>query len=296
MKVAITGATGFVGQCLVKRFADAGHEVVALGRREPRADSASGQGVRFVQADVVNRSSLSAAFDGCDLVVHLVGIIREGRGATFDLVHVQGTANVLDEAAAAGAGRLIHMSACGTHPQAASRYHQSKWAAEEAVRSSRLSWTVFRPSLIFGRGDGFTTMLIDLVRRAPVIPIIGPGTNLFQPIAVEDVAEAFLAAAEDPSHAGKTLELGGPDRLSFETIIRLIASEMGSTKPMAHLPVWLMAAAAGVLSKIVPGFPLTPDQLTMLREDNIAEPNHAREVFGLSLTSFEDGLKGILAR
>ncbi len=228
-------------------------------------------------------------------LIHLVGIIRERSGASFEAVHVRGTNNVIEAAAASGVRRIVHMSAAGTRPGAASRYHQSKWRAEESVRASGLEWTILRPSLIFGKGDGFTTMLIDLVRKAPVVPVIGSGRNLFQPIAVEDVSAAFAACVEDAAMAGNTFELGGPERLSFETILRVIAGRMKSRKPFVHVPAALMRLLSGTMSRVTSRFPLTPDQLIMLGEDNIAEPNHAVEALHLPLTPFAEGLDRILA-
>lgn len=296
MRIALTGATGFVGRAMARELAGRGHHLTCLVRSDPRPGQLPAEGVTVARGDILSPDSLARAFEDCDAVVHLVGIIRESSRASFEAVHVLGTDNVLEAAAACGVRRIVHMSAAGTRPGAASRYHQSKWRAEEAARASGLEWTILRPSLIFGKGDGFTTMLIDLVRKAPVVPVIGSGRNLFQPIAVEDVCNAFAACLEDAAAmAGNTFELGGPERLSFETILRVIAGRMKSRKPFVHVPAALMRLLSGTMSSVTSRFPLTPDQLIMLGEDNIAEPNHAVEALHLPLTPFAEGLDRILA-
>jgi len=295
VRIALTGATGFVGRAMARELAGRGHHLTCLVRSDPRPGQLPAEGVTVARGDILSPDSLARAFAGCDALIHLVGIIRERSGASFEAVHVRGTNNVIEAAAASGVRRIVHMSAAGTRPGAASRYHQSKWRAEESVRASGLEWTILRPSLIFGKGDGFTTMLIDLVRKAPVVPVIGSGRNLFQPIAVEDVSAAFAACVEDAAMAGNTFELGGPERLSFETILRVIAGRMKSRKPFVHVPAALMRLLSGTMSRVTSRFPLTPDQLIMLGEDNIAEPNHAVEALHLPLTPFAEGLDRILA-
>ncbi len=295
MRIAVTGATGFVGSHLCRELAARGHAVTALVREGSSAERLAGENISFARGDITRPESLPPAFQGCDAVVHLVGIIRERPGQTFEGIHAEGTASVVRAARQAGVRRLVHMSAAGTRPDAASSYHRTKWLGEEAVRASGLEWVVLRPSLIFGRGDGFTTTMMDLVRRAPVVPVIGSGKNLMQPVAVGDVCAAFAASVEEERHTGQTYELGGPDRLTYEEIVRMVVRAMGLRRRFVHIPAGLMMPVAAVLSRLSPRFPLTPDQIRMLQEDNIAEGDHAREVFGLRLTSYEEGLKDIVA-
>jgi len=280
---------------MCRAFLDAGLEVRALVRAGSDRSRLPVARLSFAEGDIVRPETLRPAFEGCDVVVNLVGIIREKGLATFQRVHAEGTANVVREAASAGVKRIVQMSAVGARPDAPSAYHRTKSAGEESVRASGVEWVILRPSLIFGPGDGFTTTMIDLVRRAPVIPIIGSGDSRMQPIAVQDVCAAFVASARSDGHAGKTYELGGPEVLTYRAIVRQVADEMGVRKAMVHLPVALIGAVAQVMSRVTSAFPLTPDQLLMLQEDNIAQPNHAAEVFGLHLTAFEAALGAIIA-
>ena len=294
MKIGFTGGTGFVGSYMLRRFVNAGHTVTALVRGGESTDKLPESAISFVHGDITDPETLLGAFDGCDIVVNLVGIIREAGGATFDHVHVQGSANVVAAAKASGVRKFVQMSSCGTRPGAKSRYHITKWQAEEVVRGSGMEWVILRPSLIFGKGDGFTSLLIDLVKKAPIIPIIGAGSNLMQPIAIEDVTSTFLAAVEDDAHNGHTYELGGPERLRFKDIVRMVARQMGSHKLRIHVPLLIVSPVTYLMSRITSRFPLTPDQMILLQEDNIAEPNDVEDVFNLTLVPFSEGLKKIM--
>lgn len=280
---------------MCRRFVNGGHQVVTLVRPGADRSGLPESAITFAEGDITRPDTLPAAFEGCDCVVHLVGIIRESGEATFEKIHDTGTRNVVEAAEQAGVAQIVHMSAAGTRSDGESDYHRTKWAAEQTVKGSSMRWTIMRPSLIFGKGDGFTNTLIDLIRKSPVIPIVGRGENLMQPVAVEDVVTCFQRVVENEGHHGQCYLLGGPDRIPFKRIVSLVARQMGTRKPTVHIPVPIVRPVAGAMSNLLAGFPLTPDQLRMLLEDNIAQPNDAEEVFDLKLTSFQDGLKKILA-
>jgi len=279
--IAITGGTGFVGRRLAARLLQAGDQVRALARHPAHLPE-----VTVAQADVTGSpDSLADLLAGCQAVIHLVGIIRERGGETFHRVHVRGTENVIRACEEAGVPRLLHMSALGARSDARSRYHRSKWKAEELVRASGLAATIFRPSVIFGPGSAFLSQMRALVTGPPVIPIVGNGMSLLQPIWIEDVATCFLAALGNDQTIGHSYELGGPETYGFEQLLDLIAESAGIEKPKLHLPVWLVRLAATALSPLSARFPLTPDQLTLLVEDNVCEITEMRETFGLAPAS-----------
>jgi NADH dehydrogenase len=279
--IAITGGTGFVGRRLAARLVQAGEQVRALARLPAHLPE-----VTVVQADVTGSpDSLANLLAGCQAVIHLVGIIRERGRETFHRVHVRGTHNVLRACKQAGVPRLLHMSALGARPNARSRYHRSKWKAEEMVRASGLAATIFRPSVIFGPGSAFLSQMRALVTGPPVIPIVGNGMSLLQPIWIEDVATCFLAALGNDQTIGHSYELGGPETYGFEQLLDLIAESAGIEKPKPHLPVWLVRLAATALSPLTPRFPLTADQLALLLEDNACDITEMRETFGLAPAS-----------
>src|SRR6266849_1561213 len=215
--VFVTGATGFVGHAVLQRLGAAGHVVRCLVRHGSAGRLRGLGAIARIEGDVLTRRGLEEGMVGCDAVIHLVGIIREHRATntSFESVHVEGTRNVLEAVKAAGVQRYLHMSALGTRRGAASRYHRTKWAAEEAVRASGLGWTIFRPSIIYGRGDGFVTMLASMVRRLPAVPVIGSGRQRLQPIPVDQIAAGFAGALELATTITQTYEVGGPEPVTL---------------------------------------------------------------------------------
>ena len=295
--VFVTGATGFVGHALLQRLCGAGHIVRCLVRRSSERDLRGLGAITRIEGDVLARGGLEEGMAGCDAVIHLVGIIREQRGAgvTFERVHLDGTRNVLEAAKTAGVRRYLHMSALGTRPGAAARYHRTKWAAEEAVRASGLAWTIFRPSIIYGRGDGFVTMLASMVRRLPVVPVIGSGRQRLQPVPVEQVAAGFEGALELPRTIERTYEVGGPEAVTMLELLDLIGHALGHrTVRKAHVPLAVMRPLARVLHPL-PGFPVTPDQLLMLGEDSVCDQRPFLEAFQLEPVPLAEGLEHMLS-
>jgi uncharacterized protein YbjT (DUF2867 family) len=295
--VFVTGATGFVGHALLQRLCAAGHIVRCLVRRGSEADLRGQGAIARIEGDILTRRGLEEGMAGCDAVIHLVGIIREHRATnvTFERVHTEGTRNVLGAAKAAGIRRYVHMSALGTRQGAASRYHRTKWAAEEAVRASELDWTIFRPSIIYGKGDGFVTMLASMVRRSPVVPVIGSGRQRLQPVPVEHVAAGFASALELPATVKQMYEVGGPQAVTMEELLDLIGRALGRRRVRkAHVPLGVMAPLARVLHPL-PGFPVTPDQLLMLGEDSVCDARPFYETFKLQPMPLAVGLERMLA-
>jgi NADH dehydrogenase len=228
---------------------------------------------------------------GCDAVINLVGIIREfpSKGATFERLHVQATANLLAAARKSGVRRYLQMSALGTRPEALSDYHKTKWLAEELVRASGLEWTIFRPSLIFGPKDTFVNMLVTQLRLAPVLPVIGSGRYRLQPVHADDVARCFAEALDMPETIGNTYELCGSDRMSYEELLDAVAAAIGKTPPLKpHLPLVLMKLVIPILQNI-PQFPITIDQLQMLLEENICD-GAWKKTFGFEPRGFREGI------
>jgi NADH dehydrogenase len=236
------------------------------------------------------------ALTGCEAVIHLVGIISEVGRSTFEKVHTWGTGNMVRAAQLAGVKRFIHMSALGTRPNAASRYHQTKWAAEEAVRQSGLDHTIFRPSLIYGPRDQFVNVFSKIIRLSPIVPVFGSPTAKFQPVSVAAVATAFVRALIAPKAIGQTYDLCGPETFTLPQIIDQIMQVIGRRRLKLHIPGTLARCQAALLEFIFPRLPhpkappLNRDQLTMLHEDNVGEARPANDLFGLQHPQFRDGI------
>lgn len=292
--ILVTGATGFVGGHLVRRLRTEGLAVRALVRTPAKAQALRDLGVEAVPGDINDLPSLGSASTGCETVIHLVGIIQEGRGFTFRSVHVEGTRNVLDAAKKAGVNHFIHQSALGTRDGAKSEYHRTKYEAEKLVRASGIPFTILRPSLIYGPGDQFTLRLADAIRLSPVLPVIGSGRSKVQPIFIEDVASCIVKIVAGNEHRNKTYEIAGPEQLTYEEVTKAIAAALGISRPNVHLPMFFMRTMAKVAETVLPRPPVTTDQLLMLQEDNITAHNDFSDIAGGVPVRFKDGLARFL--
>lgn len=295
MKVFLTGATGFVGRHLLRRLISDGHTVRALVREGGNKLSPL-PGVEAVTGDVVENAGLDEGMKGCDAVIHLVGIIVETRGVTFDRVHHLGTRNVTEAAKRNGIGRFIQMSALGARADGVSEYQISKWKGEEAVRQSGIPFCILRPSLIFGPGDGFVTQMLDVMRKAVLVrPVPGNGLPKFRPIFIDDVTFCFSKALTTSEATGGTIDLGGSEELTLNEVLAEIAAWAGIRKPALHVPMPVMMMAAAAAQSILPRPPVTIGQLKMLREGSTCDPRNMMRIFSINPKGFREGLKGYAA-
>ncbi|MGA2221983.1 MAG: complex I NDUFA9 subunit family protein [Verrucomicrobiia bacterium] len=295
--IAITGATGFVGQEVVRQARAGGHAARAIVRDPKRAQwLADKYGVELFHGNVLFAPSLDGAMQGVKCVIHLLGIINEWRENTFQRVHAEATMNVADEAKKGGVKRFLHMSALGTRPDARSRYHQTKWAAEECVRKSGLAWTVFRPSVIYGPQDKSINVLAKVIRLLPFVPVLGDGNSKIQPISVQNVAKCFVAAIKSDETIGKTYDLCGPEAFTWNELYDKLMKLYCIRKLKVHLPLPIARLQAAVFEKLLANPPFTRDQLIMTEEDNVGDPKPAERDFLLEQESFEAGIARYLQR
>lgn len=293
--ILLAGGTGFVGGNL--RRALAGHQIRLLVRDRAKSQALASDTIELVEGDITDAASIRGAVDGCSTVINLVAIIEESGKRTFDLVIRQGTENLVNEAKrVGGVDHVIQMSALGADNNPRYGYMIAKWQAEQAVKESGIPWTIFRPSIIFGPGDGFINVLAGLVRSFPIIPVVGSGQSKFQPVAVEEVAEAFARAVSDPSMINHTYELGGGKIYTYEELLDAISAKLGKRKRKAHVPVGLMMPAV-VLSKSLPKAlrpPVTQEQLKMLALDNCTDNSATADLIGRPPLRLEDAMDYIL--
>lgn len=287
MKVFVTGGSGFVGREIIRQLIAANHSVRALTRQADAFNDLSG--VEIVVGDTTLPETLLNQLSGCDAVINLVGIIREfpAKGITFKKLHVESTDHVMQASVAQGINRFLQMSANGSRKAAITSYHQTKWQAEELLRQSKLEWTVFRPSLIFGTEDKFVTMLAQLIKTLPIIPVMGDGQYQLQPVCVIDIAKGFVAALDNQKTIGRTYHCCGAQAFSYNQMLDLIAQALGQVAGTRkiHLPLWLMRPLVAVLQTI-PAFPITSEQLLMLLEGNICNDGSWQKDLGLELHNF----------
>jgi uncharacterized protein YbjT (DUF2867 family) len=298
MQVLLTGATGFVGSHMLARLVADSHEIRAVVRNPKKLKPPHGPGhVEAIAGDVITGAGLSQAAQGCEAVIHLVGIIMEADDATFEKVHHRGTINVANAAREAGVRRFVQMSAVGARPDGVSGYQITKWAAEEAVHSSGMEWVILRPSIIFGPRDGFVTQMVEVMRSAPLVrPVPGHGRYPFRPVYVTDVIECFAQSLTNREAISHTIALVGGEELTLNDLLTAIAECIGVTKPPFHVPFPLMYMNAAILGAILPRPPVTTDQLRMLREGSTADPEPMKRIFHLNPIGFREGLKKYLCQ
>jgi len=266
--VTIFGGGGFVGTQLVQELARRGHRIRVAVRRpnlaiHTRMFGSVGQ-IQPIQANIRNAESVRHAVRGAHIVINLVGVAADRGPQSFAAVHVEGAETVAREARAAGAASLVHMSALGVDAAAdVSRYARSKLDGEARVREAFPEAVIVRPSIIFGQDDGFFNMMAGFARILPMMPVIGPDTR-FQPVYVGDVAQAMALAAEGSVRSGRIYELGGPEVVSHRDLLALILKESDRDRPLVGIPQGL----ARLLS-MVPGAPITTDQVRLLHVDNV---------------------------
>ena len=297
--ILVTGASGFVGRHVVPSLLAGGHQVVAMVRTPTAGEmvrgglpSAQRKDVEIRIGDVTRPDTLAPAMAGVDGVVHLVAIPRDfNHGADLRLVNTEGTRAVVAAMREAGVRRLVHMSAMGVADDPTLHYASSKAKAEALVRDSGLGWTILKPSLQFGEGDGFFNIIAGLVRLSPgIVPVPGDGSSRFQPIHVSDVAAVVVRSIADPTAIGGTFELGGPRYWTYREITREVLSALGKRRAILPMPVPLISLVAGTAERLHIPFPVATDQLRQLKLDNIGPLDVIPSRFGFQPRSMEGAL------
>lgn len=283
--ITLFGGGGFIGRYAAQQLLSGGARVRVAQRRPKLAEFLKPLGnlgqTQFVAVDVRDAASVARAVAGSDAVVNLVGAF-----ADMDAVQHGGAANIANAAREAGVTRLVHVSAIGADMDSPAVYGRSKGLGEAAVRAAVPTATILRPSTVFGREDQFINRFAGMIRMAPVVPLVS-GATKFQPVYVGDVASAVSAALIDPSAAGRTFELGGPQILSMEELFRWIAKAIGRDPLFAPVPDFIAAGMARATGWL-PGAPITWDQWLMLRKDTVVAPGAAAlGDLGVSATALE---------
>ena len=281
--VAVVGATGFVGSHVVPRLAGAGMRVIAISREGTRRRGWT-DAVDARAADVSTGRGLAAALEGANAVVHLVAIARETGGRTFEQVNVRGTERVVEAAIAADIRRFVHLSALGVIGDRKLAYLSSKWRGEELVRGSGLDWVVLRPSLLFGPGDGFFSLVRTTLRwwSPGIVAIPGRGDARFQPLAVTDLAIAVERSTVDDERAGAIYELGGPQHVTYREIVEEVMRVTGMRRLKLPMPIPLISALTVATDRLLPIFPVSHDQISSLQRPNWTDLDAFERDFGLA--------------
>jgi len=282
--VTVFGGSGFLGRNVVRALCKRDYRIRVAVRRPELAGHLQPLGkvgqIHAVQANLRYPASVKAAMRDSHVAINLVGILTEGGAQTFNAVQAAGADTVAAAAAAAGL-RMVHVSAIGADENSASRYGRSKAAGEKAVLAAVPSAVILRPSVVFGPEDDFTNRFAALARVSPMLPLIGGGVTRLQPVYVGDVATAVADAVDGKARAGATYELGGPEVLTLREIMEIILATIDRRRMLLSLPFGL-AKLQSQLLRFAPGaLKLTPDQVALLRSDNVV--SEAAKAAGLTL-------------
>ena len=294
--VAVAGGSGFIGRAIVRRLAGIPATRVRLLTRDAeraRHKFEAPANVEFVSADVTNRDSLKPALAGASAVVSAVQfdgypIENPRRGLTFERVDYGGTVALLDAAKNAGVSHFIYISGAAADENSSQSGFRAKGRAERAIRESGLSYTIFRPSLVYGAGDRVMNMLVNALSISPVMPVPGTGQQKVQPVLVDDVAACVALALGGRGRNG-AFDVGGPARMTFDDLIRLVMEITGRHRLIIHVPEAIMRLA-GAAAEMLPVALFSRDAASFLLADNAGDIKPLVEEFGIKLTPVREGL------
>lgn len=288
--ILVTGASGYIGNNIVRRLVQLGKPVRAMvgdvQKAALRLKDVEPK-IEIVKGDVTRPETLAEWMRGVDTVIHLVAIAIEKGGKTYEEINTQGTINVVDAAKTAGVRRFLNMSQNGASASSKSRFLRSKGVAQDYVARSGLDWTAFRPSVVWGPQDEFANVQARLIKMTPFFfPIVGDGKALFQPVYVGDVAEAFVRAIDDPTTYGQEYELGGPEILTYEEIVGRVLEALDTKRARLKMPVPLLRPAVWLMQTVLPKPPVTSTLLDLLAEQNVVKDNALVSKFGIDPKPF----------
>ena len=299
--ILVAGGTGFVGGGIVRELARRGKRVAVLTRSAQRGRGRfPGLEIEYIEGDVRDAESLRAAVQGAEVVIGSAQfpnfpMENPRRGYTFEEVDAAGTERLVRAAKEAGVKRYIYMSGAGAAPDARYHWFRAKWRAETAVRESSIPYVIFRPSWVFGPEDVALNRFLRMARFFPFVPIVGDGSKQkLQPVFIDDLARAVAEAVDNPAADSQAFEIGGPEVLSMNEIVRTALEVSGRRRPLLSVPKGLMKLVAAFL-QVLPGPPLTPDAVDFITMNALADPTEVQRKLGITLTPLRQALATYLA-
>lgn len=281
--ILVTGAAGFIGRHVLDRLTE-DYDVRGMVYSKDDTEIVEEHGAEPVVGDITDKEDVKEVIDeDIDVIINLVGILNGTRNQ-FDTVHVGGTTNLLE--ASDDLDQFIYISALGATYES-TPYFETKHQAESVIKTYDMSYTIFRPSIVFGADDGFINLLIDQVRSYPVVPVLGSGNYRLQPIYVKDLAEIIAQSIDNEDCRNDTFQLGGPGIMTLDQIIELIMDKTDTDKKKVHTPLSLASLGAPIARKIL-DVPLSQNTIQMLKQENYVKEHHYTDIFDVKLHSLED--------
>jgi uncharacterized protein YbjT (DUF2867 family) len=299
-KIVVAGGTGFLGRHIVRALLDAGHEVTVLGRHP---ESVAGipllAGANATRGDVTDASSLIGTLDGADGVVMVVTFPNypmqlPRKGLTWDAYEGEGSRNLVEEATRAGVKRFLFVSGAGADPTSEKDWYRAKGRAEQALTSSGLDYVIIRPSWVYGPEDKSVNKIAAMVRHSPVVPKLGVKPQRIQPLHVDDLAAAVREAFARDEAWNQTFEIGGPEVMTMDEVIHVIADVLGKKRVVLPVPIPLAKAGTAPLV-LLPRPPMTPTGVEFAAQDGLVDMRSTTSVLGIEPVGFREGLTRYLS-
>lgn len=292
--ILVSGGTGFVGSAIVKELLRRGEQVAVLGRDEDKIRKRLGTSVEARAGDVRDPASLTAAMRDVDIVINAVQfpgspIENRRKGWTFEEIDLKGTRHQIDAAKAAGVRRFVYVSGVGAAKDADQHWFRYKWEAEKYLRDSGLEWSIVRPTWVFGPEDVSLNRFLGFAKRLPFVPMFGDGKQSMQPVFIDDVGSAVADAALKSEAANMLFELGGPEVMSMNDVVKTALEVQGKKKLLLHQPA-IIGKTIGRLASILPSPPLSADAIDFITGSAVADNSALMRVLKPQLTPLRDGL------
>lgn len=293
--ILVTGAEGFVGVQLLKRLSTRGFPVRTLIRSGTNGGRLRRMAGLLCRSAMTDTASLKSAMRGVEQVIHLAGIFRESWRETFETAHHEGTGRLMQAAREAKVRHVVYVSTLGAAPDRIYPFVRSKWLGEEEVRNSGLSFTILRPSLVFGEGDHFLTPLKRLLESSPYAFIPGYEPLRCQPLWVGDLVSCLVKTVEGGAAKGETIGLAGPEQVTFEGVVDLVQRELRAGRPKVLLPLPLAATATLLLERVMGSPPLTTGMLDLWRLGAVTSLDAVQKAYGFAPMPLSEGVHYLLS-
>lgn len=285
--VTVIGGSGFIGRYVVEQLGVRGDQIRIATRHPNEAIFLKTLGdvgqIQTIGCNIIHRYTVARAVRGADVVINLVGVLYNSGSQTFQALQAEGAGIIAEEAAKAGVKSLVHLSAIGASAMSDSVYAQTKAEGEARVKAAFSKATILRPSLVIGVEDGFFNRFAKMANQLPFLMVPGLESR-FQPVTVNDVADAVLRAAEGGEQVeGQTFELGGPEVMTFRALLERMMGHTGVKRPLINMPFGL-ASVMGTFANLLPNPPITADQVELLKTDNIVADG-AKTLADMGLTA-----------
>jgi uncharacterized protein YbjT (DUF2867 family) len=297
--ILVAGGSGFVGKAVVRELVSRGERVVVMSHRPDRARGRfAGLDVEIRQGDARDAESLRRAVHGVAAVISSMQfpnfpVENPKKGFTFDEVDARGNERLVAAAKDAGVKTYVYLSGAGAAPDAKQHWFRAKWHAEQAIAGSGMRYSIFRPSWVYGPEDKSLNRFVTFAKMLPFVPVIGDGRQRMQPVYIDDVARCVADSLTKPEAADQVFEIGGPDVMTMDDVLRTMLQVMGKKKLLLHAPVFLPKLAATLMAPL-PNRPLSPDAVEFFVNDALADNSNLLRVFDIRLTPLREGLSAYL--